>query len=111
MNSIISWIAQQETFIIRDIYFSWSMLIALYAVIITSVLLLKKYEKKKLYWIISCGILMITIILYKKQVISKTEELVIFHNHRNTTLGVLENKKLKIYSKDSITKKAAIFIR
>ncbi|WP_164914133.1 ComEC/Rec2 family competence protein [Aquimarina sediminis] len=103
MNNFIQWIAQQETFIIRDIPFSWGMLIISYFTIIVSVLLIQKYERKKFYLMIS-NILIITITLvYNKQAISNKEELVIFHNQRNTTIGVLEKRILKVYSKSTIT--------
>ncbi len=110
MNTIISWIATQEEFLITDIPFSWPMIFAVYAVIISLVITLQNYEKRRTYSIGLSFIAMLSILTFEKHIVSNKEELIIFQNQRNTTIGILQNQKLQIYSKDSIPIKAQQFL-
>ncbi|GGX13053.1 ComEC/Rec2 family competence protein [Aquimarina muelleri] len=110
MNTTIGWIAQQEIFIIKNISFSWSMLIASYLVIISFILVCKQYKRMKLYFMVSSIILIISIITYEKYRASRIEELILFHNQQNTTLGIVENQKIQLYSKDSISMRTTTFL-
>ncbi len=107
MNITISWIAEQEEFIITNIPFSWRMLILLYLLIIVIFL---KFKKKKILWICLSITLIISTILYEKQKALEREEFIIFNNHRNTTVGYLKNQKLKVYSKKKIKPKTQHFL-
>ncbi len=110
MNTIISVIAQQEGFLISGIPFSWRMLIILYLVISTLVLLLQKYQQQRLYCLGASIASMIFMITYEKHTATQRQELVLFQNQRSTTLGILENQRLQIYSKDSISNKTQYFL-
>ncbi|GAA4276841.1 hypothetical protein GCM10022259_15650 [Aquimarina mytili] len=50
------------------------------------------------------------IVLYEKHTVSNREELIIYNNYRNTTIGVLKNQKLQVYSKHKISIKAQSFL-
>lgn len=110
MNIIIEWIANQESFVIKNIPFSTSMCIVSYLTIILLVMMFKKYERKKLYGLAVSIITLFSVLIYEKYVISNLEELIVFHNQRNTTLGILENQQFRIYSKDSIAVKTQHFL-
>ncbi|WP_035096716.1 ComEC/Rec2 family competence protein [Aquimarina megaterium] len=110
MNIIIEWIANQESFVIKNIPFSTSMCIVSYLTIILLVMMFKKYERKKLYGLGVSIITLFSVLIYEKYVISNLEELIVFHNQRNTTLGILENQQFRIYSKDSIAVKTQHFL-
>lgn len=110
MNYIVIWTSQQKSFLITNIPFSWRMLILLYFVIISLVLLLKSPTKRSvLRATISC-IIIIGVMNYEKYIIADHEELIIFNNYRNTTIGVLKNRKLKIYSTAYISSKTQEFL-
>ncbi|PKV49332.1 competence protein ComEC [Aquimarina sp. MAR_2010_214] len=103
MNIIIEWIANQEGFVIKNIPFSTCMCIILYLIIIISVMMFKKKEKRKPYWLGISLIMLFSVMIYEKYIVSNMEELIVFHNQRNTTLGILKNQQFRIYSKDSLT--------
>ncbi len=105
MNTIISWVAQQKAFLMTNISFSWRLLISSYAIIITGVLVLKKYNVNKIYWLVFNLTVFVIVLIFDKQGKSDLEELIIFHNQRNTTLGVQKNNILKLYSRYPINKK------
>lgn len=110
MNTIIAWIADQESFVIKNIPFSTSIGIILYFIIILSTMMFKKYERRKFYWLGISIIILLSILIYEKHTASNLEELIVFHNQRNTTLGILENEQLRIYSKDTIAVKTQHFL-
>lgn len=110
MNIIIGWIANQKSFVIKSIPFSTSMCIISYLTIILLVMMFKKYERRKLYGLGVSIITLFSILIYEKHITSNLQELIVFHNQRNTTLGILENQQFRIYSKDSITVKTQHFL-
>ncbi|MEW7288979.1 ComEC/Rec2 family competence protein [Aquimarina sp. 2304DJ70-9] len=110
MNTIIGWIAQQEDFLITDIPFSWRMLIILYLIIILLVILFQKYKQQRLYWLGASITAMIFVMIYEKHTATQLQELILFQNQRNTILGILEDQRLYIYSKDSISNKTQHFL-
>ncbi len=110
MNSIIGWIARQDAFLMTGIPFSWRMLLILYGMIITTILVFQKYEKRRVYWMMTSMIISIFILLYEKHHVATREELIVFHNQQYTTLGVLQHQKLQLYSKDSISHKTLGFL-
>nr|WP_236669096.1 ComEC/Rec2 family competence protein [Aquimarina mytili] len=110
MNGFIGWVARQHDFIITEIPFSWRMLGILYIVIITGVTTLQKHERRRPYSLITSIIMMMFIVLYEKHTVSNREELIIYNNYRNTTIGVLKNQKLQVYSKHKISIKAQSFL-
>jgi len=107
MNITISWIANQENFLITNISFSWRMLIVVYSIIIVIFL---KHQKNRFFWICLSILFMILTLIYEKQKVSSREELIIFNNHRNTTLGYLKKQNLKVYSTERIRSKTQHFL-
>ncbi len=110
MSTIVDWVSKQESFLIRDISFSWRMLFILYAVIIASILLFKKFEKRRIYWVgIPLTLLFITL-AYEKHTSMLQEELIIFQNRNKTLLGVLENQQFQLYTDSTITNQTKQFL-
>ena len=103
MNSIVHWVSRQEAYLITDISFSWRMLIIVYLLIISLIRMFKKFSISRILWVIIATTLLLLVLIYEKQLNQNRKELVIFNNRRNTTLSVLQNQCLAIYSKDSIS--------
>ncbi len=110
MNTIIHKIAQQEAFVITNISCSAQTAMILYFVIISSVLILKKYNKKRLYKLILGLLTLLCILVFEHKKTFANQELVVFNNRYHTILGVLHHQELKIYSKDSIPKTTKQFL-
>ncbi|WP_299432753.1 ComEC/Rec2 family competence protein [uncultured Aquimarina sp.] len=103
MNSIVHWVSKQETYLITDITFSWRMLIIGYTLIISLVFTFKKFKLNRIFAVTTSVAFLLFIFIYEKKLHLNKEELVIFHNHRNTTLSVLHHQNVRVYSKDSIS--------
>ncbi|MBP2832588.1 ComEC family competence protein [Aquimarina sp. U1-2] len=110
INVLITWISNQDKFILEDIPFSWRMLVVTYTIIIALVFLFQKYERRRLYGLMVPTLFLFLIFTYEKQYAHTLQELIIFQNKENTTIGILENRKLKLYSKQAITRSEKSFL-
>nr|WP_246615940.1 ComEC/Rec2 family competence protein [Aquimarina litoralis] len=107
---LIHWVAKQKTFIIKDISFSFNMLITGYFLIISIILAVKNYHIKKVLTICISLTLFLLVLVYEKNINNNNEELIIFHTHHQTMIGVLQNRQFNIFSRDSIPKKTLDFL-
>ncbi len=102
MNNVVGWVAHQDAWILKNIPFSVNMLIVSYFALITFILMFQKLHMKR----VRLALLSITAILlvlsYEKHKSSRSNELIVFHRHYMSTIGVLKNQKLKLYSSDTI---------
>ncbi|WP_027393910.1 ComEC/Rec2 family competence protein [Aquimarina latercula] len=103
MNFIVHKVSEQEKFIITNIYFSSKMLITAYGCIISLIFLLKKRCAIRVLTVLISSLLFLSTVIYERHLNLGKEELIIFHNYRNSTLGVLQNQYLRLFSKDSIS--------
>ncbi|WP_108868101.1 ComEC/Rec2 family competence protein [Aquimarina aquimarini] len=110
MNYIVAWTAQHENFIIRNIYFSKSMLFSFYLILVFAIATSKLHLRKRLIWLTAPILLFIGILIYEKHSKVAIEELIIYHTHRNTTIGFLKNQSLRVYSKTPLSKKNQTFL-
>ncbi|WP_298541792.1 ComEC/Rec2 family competence protein [uncultured Aquimarina sp.] len=110
MNYIVHWVSKQESFLVTHISFSWRMLIIGYILIISLIFTFKKFNPTSILAVTVSITLLSFNLMYENQQNSEKEELIIFHNQRNTTLGFLQNQCLSIYSKDSISKNSEKFL-
>ncbi|WP_222981721.1 ComEC/Rec2 family competence protein [Flagellimonas meishanensis] len=101
MNSIVGWVGQQESFIVKDIPFDRFQLIAGYLVIITLVVLLSK-PRWKTAIILAIGIVGLQIhALWSHHILVEKEQLLLLHQSRNTVLLDQNGRHLSIYAKNS----------
>lgn len=97
MNEVVRWIATQESFLIKQIPFDSSMLIASFLIIFCSILYLNRRN------IIHLKLLLISIILFQlvffftKWKFETTHELVIFHKSKQSIIAEKNGRQLKLY--------------
>lgn len=98
MNSIIAWVAQQESFIFRNISFDAVQLILAYGIIFSLVSLWQKISFKKTAILLSaiiCFQLWGLVLRYK---INGEEQLILGHTGRNTTLLHQKGQKVMVFT-------------
>ena len=110
MNALVGWVADQKNFLITEVPFSLSIMVTLYTVIIIAVLTIQRYSKNRIYGLAISIVILISVIVYTKQNTLNISEFVVFHNQYNTTIGILENRKLKVYSKGPISEKSRNYV-
>jgi competence protein ComEC len=87
LNNFISWISNQQFFIIENISFSLVLLLATYALIL---LFFKWYEKKSFqrFVLVLISIIAIqTVVIVEKMKLQKTNQFMVFQKSKETVLG------------------------
>ncbi|WP_243396868.1 ComEC/Rec2 family competence protein [Flagellimonas pacifica] len=102
MNSVISWVAQQEGFVIRDIPFDSFQLLVGYIAIITMVLFLSKAKKKNILMFLTAIIILQTWGIWSQFRLKQKETLILAHQNRNTILLHQKGYVLKVYEANSL---------
>ena len=96
MNSIISWIAHQESFLLKDISFSFLMMLVSYFLLFSGVHFLMNKKAKNL---LICLIALVSfqgVILFEKYRSSYTEEFIVFHKSRSSIFGIRKDNNFLI---------------
>lgn len=101
LNQFIIWVANQEGFLIENIFFSFQKMIGWYVVLISIIILWKKPSFQKIIVSLSCISLLICIRIFDKAAASKNE-FVIFHKNRHTLIGNKFGENLQLLSDDTI---------
>jgi competence protein ComEC len=104
MNSFIKWIASFESFIIKDIPLSFTLLLLLYLIIFTWIVWLKKPNYSKLIFsLISIFIFQIMLIsthFFEQQ----NKNLIVFNIPKKTCVGERNGSAITIYTNESLLK-------
>lgn len=96
MNQVVSWTSQQEEFLIKDISFEVSQVVATYFILMASVLAYRKFQFKRISILLVSIIILQNVFIYIKHKTS-TEEFVIFHKSKHSIFGKKERNRLKIF--------------
>ena len=97
MNAFVSWISQQESFLIEGISFSFLLLITTYGCLVIGVQFLTKRSYKNSLIVLGVVILFQLGLLYEKHQMGIKNELVIFHKSRHTLLVERTGNRIKVY--------------
>lgn len=101
LNSFISWVANQDQFLVQDIFFTEGKLITYYLLIFYAVLYWKKKTFQKLIFVLVCFVLVLSNHIWDAQKAS-TNQMVIFNKNRTTLIGLKEGSTLKVFSYDTL---------
>lgn len=101
LNGFVHWIAQQQTFIFTDISFSFSTMIAGYALIFALILWWKLKTNKAFLYVPAVVAILFGVGIWENRSSSK-EQLVVFHKSRTTLLGYRNDRVLTLLQNDTI---------
>ncbi|NVK53463.1 MAG: ComEC family competence protein [Flavobacteriaceae bacterium] len=94
MNSFVSWVSLQESFLITDISFSLTQMIITYIVIVFLGLYLEKKNFKRFVGMLFFVIVFQIQLFFEKHQVQTTEELIVFHKSRYTIIGIKQRDQL-----------------
>jgi competence protein ComEC len=97
MNDFVGWISFQESFLIKDISFSFGLLITSYLIFFFGIHYFEKKSFRKLLFLIVSVISLQLCSFYEKQKVATTDQLVIFNKSRQTVIGQNTQGKLLVY--------------
>lgn len=98
MNGFVSWIADQEKFLISEISYSAVLMIASYLVIFSIGSLGSKWHPKRIMMMLITIILFQSVLIFEKHEKNKKNALIIFHKSRETIIGQRLQDTLNVYS-------------
>jgi competence protein ComEC len=96
MNHVVSWVSQQEEFLIKDISFDLSYVISTYLILLASILAYKTLNFKRIVFLL-VSILMLQSVFINTKQNNQSEAFIIFHKSRFTVFGKKENTNLTIW--------------
>ncbi|WP_435264114.1 ComEC/Rec2 family competence protein [Tenacibaculum sp. nBUS_03] len=97
MNNFMEWIANQESFLIKDISMSLLQTILWYIFIVIAFQLFLNTSKRKVIYTLLSIILLQSSYLIKRYKSESQNEFIIFHKHKNSIIGQQVKSKLTIY--------------
>ncbi len=100
LNTIISWVASFENFILKDISFSWSLMIASYLLLFSCIIWLKQPNFKKLLYTFTAIIVVQLTVFQNKYESQKQQEFIVFHQEKKTLLTERNGTKLTVYTNE-----------
>ncbi len=95
MNGIVTWVSQQELFLFKNISLDIFQMLAIYLLLIFTVVWLKKPQFKRLVIAVVCLLIVQATFLFQKFSNSKNG-LIIFHKSRYTLIGEKTNSNLLV---------------
>ncbi|MBV1922999.1 MAG: competence protein ComEC family protein [Flavobacteriaceae bacterium] len=101
LNAYISWTANQDQFLIQDIFFTEGKLITFYLLIICTIMYWKRTNFRHLTFVLICFILVISNNIWDAKNTSKNE-LIFFNKNRNTLIGLKEENTLRVFDNDTL---------
>ncbi|WP_417442947.1 ComEC/Rec2 family competence protein [Joostella sp.] len=104
MNLLIGWIANQEDFIFRKIYFTGANLITTSILIIALVILLKNYSKRNLVMGIGSFLIFSSTILYQNHQSQLQSKFTLFHRTRISLSSIQKGRSLQVNDTSVATK-------
>ena len=109
LNDFITWVATQNAFLFKEIYFPKLFLFVSYGVIICLLWVCRKWNFKSLVLCLgSCGIALGVLTIMK--VYPTPGHLIVFHKYKQTLLGVKQKHQTTLLVPDSITPAMASLI-
>ena len=103
MNGFVSWVSNQELFIIENISFSLALMLAFYAFIFIII----KWIENKVYYRLAFVFISIIVIqfifIFEKYELQATNEFIVFNQSKKSLIGMRNGANLTLNSGDSIT--------
>lgn len=97
MNQLISWVAQQESFLFQDISFSLILTLTLYLFIILSFRWIQQKTIDNLKYVVFTLILIQGIFIYERYKVASNNEFIIFNKTKASALAIKENEKITLH--------------
>ncbi|WP_293874014.1 ComEC/Rec2 family competence protein [Flavobacterium sp.] len=102
LNYIIHWVASFESFIVKNISFSFEMLLVSYTMILLIILWLEKPNFKRLAFALTSVLLLQGIYIFAKYKTENADELIVFNMKKCTLITERSHNLVTVYSNDSI---------
>jgi len=103
MNEFIKWVASIESFVIKDIPLSFSLLIASYLIIFAWVIWFKKPTFYKVAFALGSVLVFQILFMSTNWMETNKEELIVFNVSKKSIIGERKGKKITFFTNDTLT--------
>jgi len=102
MNEYIAWIASFKNFVIKDIPFSFTLLLISYLVLIGCILWIynKQFSRLRFFLCTVVALQLATLNTFRQT--EKGSEFIVFNNRKSTLVTEKQNNKILVYTNDSL---------
>ncbi|MGB0891499.1 MAG: ComEC/Rec2 family competence protein [Flavobacteriaceae bacterium] len=97
MNKFVSWIANQEDFLFKELSVSFLLMFALYFLVFSGVYFLTKRKNKPLLLFLVSVITIQSVFMFEKYQRDSVNELVVFHKSRTSILAERKGNMLSVF--------------
>jgi len=102
MNGYIAWIASFKHFVIKDIPFSFVLLLLSYLALIGGILWIYNKQFSRLRFFLCTAVVLQIALLNTFRQTEKGNEFIVFNNRKSTLLTEKQNNKIVVYTNDSL---------
>lgn len=108
MNSLVAWVSQQESFLIRDIPFGAPEVFASYLLLVSTIIFLKKMNTNTLVSLL-VGLVIFQSVFIWRNYSTQPHEFIVFHKSRHSLIGENINGSVHFYDNlDSLQKERIV---
>lgn len=110
---IVQWVAGQDAFVFQHVYFSKSMLLFSYLVLLLFLGFLYRKKKSYLFLALTGIVLLEAIFAFQRNQNFQKKECIVFHHYRGSLLGFRKSGTLSVFygdSKDSLALKNSVML-
>jgi competence protein ComEC len=110
LNSFVNWVANQEVFLLKKLYISSFLMLCIYAIIIASILIIKKRTIKRFVFLLFGIISFQFVFILEKHQKNTTRELLVFYKPKTSIVvkrngnRLVSNKNAAFLKEDYATK-------
>ena len=110
LNSFVSWVSNQEVFLLKKLYISSFLMLCIYAIIIASILIIKKRTIKRFVFLLFGIISFQFVFILEKHQKNNTRELLVFYKPKTSIVvkrngnRLVSNKNAAFLKEDYATK-------
>nr|WP_294935945.1 ComEC/Rec2 family competence protein [uncultured Flavobacterium sp.] len=102
MNNYISWVASFERFVIKDIPFSFALLLISYIALAALVFWLYEKQAKRLLLFLSASLVLQVLLLTTFWQTKQGSEFIVFNSRKSTLITEKQGDKIFVYTNDSL---------
>ena len=97
MNNFVSWVSNQEEFLLKEISLSFLMMIALYVAIISLTRLLIYFSPKKIIYFLASILFVQSVFVFENYQKKTKKEFIVFHKSRKSVLGIRGGSRFEVH--------------
>lgn len=98
LNGVVSWISNQDEFIVKNISFSGFLMIGFYIFVITFFIWQEKKNLIKLTWVLVAVIFIQTVYIFEKYELQTSNSFILFNRSKESLLSFRKGEDLKVLS-------------